>query len=69
MNNSIAFRYVTALGPVVYFSTNNGLFIDLVMMDENGFPGWLSLMHLILATLMFIALAFATVIAHEALKE
>ena len=36
MNNSIAFRYVTALGPVVYFSTNNGLFIDLVMMDEKS---------------------------------
>ena len=36
MNNSIAFRYVTALGPVVYFSTNNWLFIDLVMMDEKS---------------------------------
>ena len=43
--------------------------LHLVMMDEDGFPGWLSLMHLTLATLMFIALAFATVIAHEALKE
>ena len=43
--------------------------LHLVMIDEDGFPGWLSLMHLTLATLMFIALAFATVIAHEALKE
>ena len=25
------FQYITALGPVVYFSDNNGLFIELLM--------------------------------------
>ena len=42
--------------------------LHLVMMDENGFPGWLSLMHLVLATLTFVALAFATIIVQEASK-
>ena len=36
MNNSIMFQYITALGPVVYFSNNNGLFIDLLMMDKRS---------------------------------
>ncbi len=36
MNNSIMFQYITALGPVVYFSGNNGLFIDLIMTDERS---------------------------------
>ena len=36
MNSSIMFQYITALGPVVYFSGNNGLFIDLIMMDERS---------------------------------
>ncbi|SVE59328.1 uncharacterized protein METZ01_LOCUS512182 [marine metagenome] len=36
MNNSIMFQYITALGPVVYFSGNNGLFIDLLMMDKRS---------------------------------
>ena len=36
MPNSILFQHITALGPVVYFSANNGLFIDLIMMDERS---------------------------------
>ena len=36
MNSSIVFQYITVLGPVVYFSGNNGLFIDLIMMDERS---------------------------------
>ena len=40
--------------------------LHLVMMGENGFPGWLSLMHLTLATIMFITIAFAAMIAQEA---
>ena len=30
------FQYITALGPVVYFSIDNGLFIDLLMMDKRS---------------------------------
>ena len=30
------FQYITALGPVVYFSSNNGLFIDLLMMNKRS---------------------------------
>ncbi len=30
------FQYITALGPIVYFSANNGLFIDLIMMDKRS---------------------------------
>ena len=36
MISSIAFRYITTLGPVVYFSANNGLFTDLLMMDKRS---------------------------------
>ena len=36
MISSIAFRYITTLGPVVYFSGNNGLFTDLLMMDKRS---------------------------------
>ena len=36
MNNSIMFQYITALGPVVYFSDNNGLFIELLMKDKRS---------------------------------
>ena len=36
MNSSIVFQYITVLGPVVYFSGNNGLFIDLIMMGERS---------------------------------
>ena len=36
MPNSIMFQYITALGPIVYFSANNGLFIDLIMMDKRS---------------------------------
>ena len=36
MINSILFQHITALGPIVYFSANNGLFIDLIMMDERS---------------------------------
>jgi len=36
MINSILFQYITALGPIVYFSANNGLFIDLIMMDKRS---------------------------------
>ena len=36
MNNSIMFQYITVLGPVVYFSIDNGLFIDLLMMDKRS---------------------------------
>jgi len=36
MGNSIMFQYITDLGPVVYFSGNNGLFIDLIMTDERS---------------------------------
>jgi hypothetical protein len=36
MINSILFQYITDLGPIVYFSANNGLFIDLIMMDKRS---------------------------------
>ena len=36
MINSILFQHITALGPIVYFSANNGLFIDLIMMDKRS---------------------------------
>lgn len=36
MNNSILFQYITELGPVVYFSGNNGLFTELAMMDKKS---------------------------------
>ena len=36
MINSILFQYITTLGPIVYFSANNGLFIDLIMKDKRS---------------------------------
>ena len=36
MISSILFQHITTLGPIVYFSVNNGLFIDLIMMDERS---------------------------------
>ena len=36
MISSVMFKYISTLGPVVYFSNNNGLFTDLLMMDKRS---------------------------------